>query len=173
MSQSIKATNKHPSLLSCVNSSLRGFSRKPDQPRALSGGAAGRRWQREGAGVVGRCSFRVFGDLPVVGSRAQDLMDRIWCILDGRCFLVELRWPEMVSSLISGISANKILSCCFMISRVLLQRFPPLAGHGGEGKRKSTATSMRSGVSRESSSSLASRRGARQSQMGSFTMLQR
>jgi hypothetical protein len=64
----------------------------------LSAGIAGQRWKGDGAIVVGMISFRSFGSLPVVGSRARDLLDQIWCILGWWFFFVELWRPETIRS---------------------------------------------------------------------------
>jgi hypothetical protein len=104
-------------------SSLRVHQVRLGRPRALSDGAAGLRWQREGAGVVDRFRFRYLGGLPVVWIRARDLWGQIWCIRVWWSCLVELRRPEKASSSTSEISVNKILFCCFWIRCAPLHSF--------------------------------------------------
>jgi hypothetical protein len=66
-----------PFLFSLLSPSLTAPRERPGRSRAFSGGFAGRRWRRRGAGVDIRFSFLVFGCMPVVWSRVQDLLDQI------------------------------------------------------------------------------------------------
>lgn len=118
--------------------------------------------------------------MPVVWSRAQGRLDQILSIMCSWRCLLELRWSETARFVTPGISVYKIrisvykIRICYLwILDAALLSLPPLAGHGGEGKRKDRASICGSRGRRGPSSSLACRRLVRLSPLSDFAALPR
>jgi hypothetical protein len=113
---------------------------KPGRSRAFSGGAAGRRWRRKGAGI--QSSYRL-GLLPVCPSGDQDPARWIR-ILRFSLFLPLLLWSELerVEPLAARLNNPSLL---LLLLRLPLSPYFPLFGRGGVGRRFGAAVAYGSG----------------------------